>query len=89
MAEIKKILRGSVMRDMLIHNAHTAIHTLMTQNGIPYVMLKGAASAYYYPQTFLRSMGDVDFYVPFEYREAAIDLALRSLRETRHFTGRG
>ena len=74
MAEIKKILRGGVMRDMLIHNAHTAIHTLMTQNGIPYVMLKGDASAYYYAQTFLRSMGDVDFYVPSEYREAAIDL---------------
>jgi len=60
---IKGKLRAAMLRDSRIHYAHTALHTLLTQNGIPYVILKGAASAYYYPMPYMRSMGDVDFYV--------------------------
>ena len=42
---------------------HAELHRLMTENGVPYCTLKGAASAYYYPDTSLRIMGDVDYLV--------------------------
>ena len=42
---------------------HSELHELMTANKIPYVAIKGLASARYYPEPNLRSMGDVDFLV--------------------------
>ena len=42
---------------------HSELHELMTANEIPYVVMKGFASAMYYPEPSLRSMGDVDFLV--------------------------
>ncbi len=42
---------------------HSELHELMTANDIPYVAMKGLASAMYYPEPNLRSMGDVDFLV--------------------------
>ena len=42
---------------------HERIHELMTQHGIPYVSIKGMASAKYYPHPLHRMMGDVDFIV--------------------------
>ena len=42
---------------------HSELHELMTANDIPYVVMKGFASAMYYPEPSLRSMGDVDFLV--------------------------
>lgn len=76
MNEIKAMARGCVMRNAAIQKAHTAIHTLLTQNGIPYVILKGAASAYYYPTSLMRGMGDVDFFVPSDHSETALALLL-------------
>lgn len=43
--------------------AHCQIHRVLSQNGIPYVILKGSASAFYYPEPTARAMGDVDFLV--------------------------
>ena len=40
---------------------HAELHKLL--NGIPYVILKGQASAVYYPNPMLRIMGDVDFLI--------------------------
>ena len=37
---------------------------LMKENGIAYVVFKGLAVARHYPEPFVRTMGDVDFYVP-------------------------
>ena len=37
---------------------------LLDANDIPCVILKGFASAQYYPKPYLRAMGDVDFLVP-------------------------
>lgn len=37
---------------------------LMKENSIAYVVFKGLAVARYYPESFVRTMGDVDFYVP-------------------------
>ena len=42
---------------------HGELHELMTANEMPYVAIKGLASARYYPEPNLRSMGDVDFLV--------------------------
>lgn len=42
---------------------HSELHELMTANEIPYVVMKGFSSAMYYPEPYLRSMGDVDFLV--------------------------
>lgn len=42
---------------------HTQLHRLLTENGFRYVILKGQASAMYYPDPMLRTMGDVDFLV--------------------------
>lgn len=42
---------------------HDECHQIMTTAKIPYVILKGCASAAYYPEPELRSMGDVDFLV--------------------------
>jgi hypothetical protein len=42
---------------------HNELHDLMESRQIPYVTIKGLASAYYYPDPSLRDMGDVDFLV--------------------------
>lgn len=42
---------------------HRQVHELMEQAEIPYVILKGCASAAYYPAPLERIMGDVDFLV--------------------------
>ena len=49
--------------NLRIHSQHKEIHRLMTENNITYCILKGSASAYYYPDMALRMMGDVDFLV--------------------------
>lgn len=60
-------MRGALQDDMrrLIHvnKEHLRLHKIMTEAGIPYVILKGVASAAYYPDPLLRTMGDVDFLV--------------------------
>ena len=50
---------------------HSLLHDWMTEADIPYIILKGCASASYYPNPLLRCMGDVDFLVPTDYLSAA------------------
>ena len=47
---------------------------LLKQAGIPLVILKGTAAAMYYPEPFRRAMGDVDFLVPQDKFEEAVQL---------------
>lgn len=54
--------------------AHAKVCNLLEENGIPTVILKGYASAHYYPHPEQRSMGDVDFYVAEEYRKKAREI---------------
>jgi hypothetical protein len=42
---------------------HSELHELIIANNMPYVAMKGLASAMYYPDPSLRSMDDVDFLV--------------------------
>lgn len=53
-----------VSNNLSVNADHAYVNLLMNENGIPYVILKGYASAYYYPEPMYRSMGDVDFLVP-------------------------
>ena len=46
----------------IIYQHHQA-HELMTRAGIPYTVIKGCASGFFYPEPGLRTMGDVDLYV--------------------------
>ena len=48
---------------------HSMIHQLLMKNSVPYVILKGQASARYYPDPMLRTMGDVDFLINIKDRE--------------------
>ena len=52
--------------------------TLLTENSIPYVLLKGAASAHYYPLPDKRASGDVDFIVKPEDVEKTKELLLEN-----------
>lgn len=45
------------------HHLHFEVHELLTSQSIEYTFLKGFASARYYPDPLLRTMGDVDFIV--------------------------
>lgn len=49
--------------NLTIHSQHAYLHRLMSENNIDYCVLKGSASAVYYPDPVMRTMGDVDFLV--------------------------
>lgn len=52
---------------------------LMKENGIAYVVFKGLAVARHYPEPLVRTMGDVDFYVPQRDFLRAVDVIERGL----------
>lgn len=58
-----KLASSIIASNMQVSYEHTELHNLLTQNSIPYVILKGVASASYYPNPILRTMGDVDFLI--------------------------
>lgn len=61
--EWKRYAVKTLCNNLEIHCHHGLVHQLMTENHIPYCILKGSASAFYYPRPDLRAMGDVDFLV--------------------------
>ena len=63
-AEWKEQVNAGLLVNSGICYAHTMLHELLTNAGITYVILKGCASAEYYNDPLLRTMGDVDFFVP-------------------------
>ena len=58
---------SNLANNLKIFQNHYILHQWMSENSIPYVILKGCSSAYYYPKAENRSMGDVDFLVPEDY----------------------
>ena len=62
--EWKKSVMTFLMNDIQITHHHAMLHDWMSSAGIPYVILKGCASANYYSKPVERAMGDVDFLVP-------------------------
>lgn len=71
---IRRIMRSRLVRNVAVDSQHAHLHELMTNAGIDYVILKGYASAYYYPDPLLRDMGDVDFMVKSNDIEKASDI---------------
>lgn len=59
------------MRFFQIIDEQTNLIQLFQDSGIPIVILKGCASAIYYPVPFQRTMGDIDFIVPPEHTDKA------------------
>lgn len=74
---IRKKLQERISDNLLVNKSHFKIHKVLTDSGIPYVILKGLASALYYPDFLLRSMGDVDFLVS----EADLERTCKVLEE--------
>ena len=58
-----RVVYSAVLNNNRVLNDHSELHKLLTENGVPCVILKGAASAAYYPDPILRTMGDVDFLI--------------------------
>lgn len=45
------------------YSYHAYLHSIMKKHHVEYCVLKGVASAHYYPQPMIRQMGDVDFII--------------------------
>ncbi len=52
-----------IAKNIRVEYAHNEVHRVFSENNIPYVILKGVASASYYKEPMLRMMGDVDILV--------------------------
>lgn len=68
---IKKKLSHSLAKNAKIDFEHIRINNIMKEAKIPCTILKGYASALYYSDPLMRSMGDVDFLVDMDYFEQA------------------
>ena len=65
-----------MMSNMQVDSDHAKLHQILSSAKIPYVILKGDASAAYYPDPMLRAMGDVDFLID-KQNIGKVDLLLR------------
>lgn len=63
-----------ISRGVQLLEAQNELTTLLDENHIFYTILKGTASAIYYPEPGLRSMGDVDFWVSKEQLASAQEM---------------
>ncbi len=52
-----------IAKNIRVEYAHNEVHRVLSENNISYVILKGVASASYYNEPMLRTMGDVDVLV--------------------------
>ena len=59
----QRLALSIVTRSMRVDAAGAALCRLLTAHGIPHCTIKGAVSAYYYPDPILRQNGDVDMLV--------------------------
>ena len=71
LAYIRKKLNELLTTAINVNKAHVSLHKLMTGEKIPFVIIKGCASAVFYKDPLLRSMGDVDFLVDEKYFQKA------------------
>ena len=70
-AFVRNNLNNWFLRNILIAREHTHLDKMLKNAQIPYVILKGMASARFYPDDLMRMMGDVDFLV----KECDVDRA--------------
>jgi len=90
---IDKKSYGEFVNNVMIQRAHSDLSSIL--EGIPFTIIKGCASAYYYPEPIRRAMGDVDFLVDSHYindtEERLINAGCRFLpdHEAKHHRGYG
>ncbi len=66
---------GSVTANFVrIVYEQSTLYSLMKENQIPMVILKGCAAAIYYPNPAQRSMGDIDYLISIEHFDRAKEL---------------
>jgi hypothetical protein len=61
---VKRQFKLNISNNVNVNWNHARLNEMMSKANIHYVILKGCASAYYYPEPIYRTMGDVDFLVP-------------------------
>lgn len=79
---IKKRLSQTLAENARNDYEHVRICSVMKNAGIPCTILKGFASALYYPDPLMRSMGDVDFLVDADNFEKANEVLIGNGYET-------
>ncbi len=75
--KVKSAVSRRTLMNIQVFRNHMYLHKLMSQNRISYCVLKGTASAQYYPEPLIRNMGDVDFYVAPNDFERAVEILLK------------
>lgn len=60
---LEELCLNSLQKNAAVHVQHSYLHRLLSEHEIGYCVLKGCASAFYYPEPIKRAMGDVDFLV--------------------------
>lgn len=75
-ANVRKSANLLIAANMRIQYEHMELHEMLSDAGIPYVSIKGVASAKYYPVSLYRTLGDVDF-LAYEKDFARIDKLLK------------
>ena len=71
---IRNLLNQTLADNAKIDYEHVRICNIMKNAGVRCTILKGYASALYYPDPLMRSMGDVDFIVDTDDFEKAADV---------------
>ncbi len=61
--EVYNLRSHLLINNLRVEYEHAEADKILTEAGIPYVILKGMASAAFYPEPSLRTMGDVDLLV--------------------------
>ena len=86
--EIKDIYRANLMMSLVRYQNLSIelekICTLLEENQIPHIPLKGAVIRKYYPEPWLRTSGDIDILIKPEDLEKAGNLIINNLKYTRH-----
>lgn len=67
---------ANLKNNIRVINEQEFLINLLNDNNIPYVILKGSSSACYYPDSKIRSLGDVDFIVDSSYLDKTKELIL-------------
>lgn len=78
LTEWKKAEYQQLAQQIRYWDAQDQLHRLLTENGISYVILKGASAAMLYPAPLRRSMGDIGFLVSPEQFEKTKELLLEN-----------
>ena len=76
--------RVFITKSMRVDAAHAELNNLLENAAIPYTVLKGYASAKYYPDYIMRAMGDVDFLIGEEHLEKASEILISQGYEMSH-----